>query len=72
MRVILGELRHRGWEFDRAWANAIQRLRITQQMEPETAAELADWKRALAWARFAFERNYNGGPDRSELLGDNS
>lgn len=60
MRVILCELRRRGWEFDRAWANAIQRIRITRQMEPETAAELVAWKHALAWSRWAFERNYNG------------
>lgn len=59
LRVTLMALRQRGWPFDKAWASAIQRLRVQPHMTQEQAEELAEYKEILGWARPVFEYHYN-------------
>lgn len=70
MGVMLGAMRERGWTFDRAWSSAIQRMRVSPDMEAEDAAELISWKFWLNWAKPRFEWAYAGVPGPPPMLPD--
>lgn len=53
-RIVLSEFRDIGTPFKTAWAAAMRTL-------PRKQPEYREWKRALYWARPAFEANYNYG-----------
>src|SRR5262245_2246029 len=62
MRVMLCAMKQRGWPFEDAWPNAIQRLRAQPYMTEVERQELAQWKRTLAWGKPAWEAAYYDGP----------
>lgn len=73
MGVMLSAMRDRGWSFDQAWSSAIQRMRVSPDMEHADAQELTDWKFWLNWAKPRFEWafcGHTGPPPSLPLLED--
>lgn len=62
LRVTLTALREQGLPFEKAWASAIQRLRVQPHMSAAQAEELADYKAILSWARPLFRYHYEQAP----------
>ena len=59
---MLVAMRHQGWSFERAWPNAIQRIRVQPYMTETEAADLLQWKQLLDWARPAFAAAFDRRP----------
>lgn len=59
---MLCAMKSRGWDFDEAWPNAIQRLRAQPYMSDAETQDLAEWKIVLGWAKPAFAAAYDDGP----------
>jgi hypothetical protein len=70
MSTMLSAMRERGWEFDAAWASAIQRMRVVPDMDPEEAAELIAWKFWLNWAKPRFRWAFDGAEGEPPALPD--
>ena len=66
---MLCAMRKEGWSFERAWPNAIQRIRVQPYMTTKEAEDLLEWKRLLDWARPCYAAAYERRPAPS-LNGD--
>ncbi len=65
---MLAAMRERGWSFEEAWCNAIQRFRVQGHMTPDAMEEMIEFKAWFEWSKPIWEWAYSGHAERPELV----